>query len=70
MPGRSCKWSRSMLERLIELDDQGVEVHAITTTLQEEFDGLPENHGETVAELRMLKTGMYCYHTRLSLRLS
>jgi len=59
-----------MLERLIELDDQGVEVHAITTTLQEEFDGLPENHGETVAELRMLKTGMYCYHTRLSLRLS
>lgn len=67
MPGRSCKWPRSMLERLIELDNQGVEVHAITTTLQEEFDGLPENHGETVAELRMLKTGMSCYLTRPSL---
>jgi len=58
-----------MLERLIELENQGVEVHAITTILQEEFDGLPENHGETVAELRMLKTGMSCYLISLSVRL-
>lgn len=52
-----------MLERLVELDNQDVEVHAITITLRGEFDGLPENHGETVAELRMLKSGMYCYRT-------
>lgn len=64
MPGQSCKWPRAMLERLVELDNQNVEIHAITTTLREEFDGLPENHGETVAELKMLKSGMYCYRTR------
>ena len=59
MPGRSTNWPRPMLERLLELNDQGLKESEITTRLQGEFDGLPEWIGETKAELRFLKSGAY-----------
>ena len=49
-------WTKPMLERLLELDSQGLSEREMLPELQSEF-GAPKYIGEIVTELRMLKRG-------------